>query len=136
MSVFSAVGLSLSLLGCSTATEEENEASACESYDALVLALSDASAAVDSSSTIGEISDARESVADAYADFNEALEEVGADRSAALEDAWDDLEGSFNSVDDEQTIPQAVETVTPAIENVQNAQEDMSEALSCGDAEA
>lgn len=123
-------GLALSLTACGDSSEE-NTSTACAAYDAFVLSVSDARESLNPSSTIGEITAARDRVKDAYADLDDALTNVSEDRENALEDAWSSFDDAAGDIDEEMTVPEAAGTLSDDVSRIETAHSALGEELVC-----
>lgn len=122
--------LGTTLAGC-TSSPEDNSAAACEAYDAFTSSVAEARSSLTTSSSVGEIADARDSVKDAYAKLDDALGDVSADRKAALEDAWSAYNDAVSDVDPSLTVPEAAESLSDEVGAIESAQASLSEDLTC-----
>ena len=124
------LALGLVVTGC-TATPEENADAACDAYAELVGAVTEAQTALDESSTLEEIREARESVADAYDELEASLDDVDRDRIDALATAWESFDRAVDDLDDGLTVPEAAEELSDEVAAVRSAQEDLGTDLTC-----
>lgn len=124
------IALGASLASCST-TPEENTAAACDSYAAFVGAVAEVKTSLNSASSVGVIQAARDKVKAAYTDLEESLEKVSDDRKDAFEAAWNDLDKAVSDVDEDMTVPQAKAALSDNIAQVETAQKNLNEELSC-----
>ncbi len=123
--------LAISLAACSTPTPQDNSAAACDAYDAFVQSVSDAKDSLSTSSTIGEITEARDEVKSSYADLDKALTAVSEDRRATLEDAWASFDDAVAGIDKDLTVPEAASTLTDDLAKIEAAQTALNEDLVC-----
>lgn len=121
----------LPLIACSS-TPQENEAAVCDAYTSLVGSVSEARASLSTSSTIAEISDARDSIRSSYQELQDSLAKVGEDRAADLETAWDTFTKAVDDIDTDSTVPEAAASLTDELADIESAQLKFDEALSCG----
>lgn len=122
--------LALSLSACSS-DPEENETKACDAYAAYVGAVTEARVSLSSSSSVGEIREARDNVADKYEDLQSALDDVEQDRINALETSWNSYTDAVDDVDSDLTVPQAADELAPAVDQLEQAQADLGASLDC-----
>lgn len=123
--------LALSLTACSAPDPRANEASACDAYATFAAALDDARTSLSASSTIGEITAARDEIRTAYGKLQSTLEKVGEDRTSALEGAWNTFDRAVDDIDTGLTIPDAVASLQEEVAGIADAERNLDEALSC-----
>ncbi|ANC31002.1 hypothetical protein [Isoptericola dokdonensis] len=120
------------LTACSSDTPEENSADACSSWTAYTAAVDDLVAVLSSETpTVGEVQDARDAVGDAYSDLEDAAEDVAADRTSELEDAWDGLESALGDVPDDDTLSEARASLQEEATGVRTAADGLNAELGC-----
>lgn len=122
--------LALSLSACSS-DPEENENKACDAYAEYVGAVAEARVSLSSSSSIGEIREARDNVADKYEKLQSALDEVEQDRVDAVEDSWNSFTDAVDDVDGDLTVPEAADELSPAVDQLEQAQANLGASLDC-----
>lgn len=122
--------LAASLTACSSAPEE-NSAAACDAYGAFVDAVTEAKGSLTTSSTIGEITDARDSVKSAYANLDTAMADVAQDRQDALEEAWTAFDKAVTNVDQDLTVQEAADSLADDLAGVETAQSSLNDSLVC-----
>lgn len=122
--------MALSLSACSS-DPAENEAKACDAYASYVGAVAEARVSLSSSSSVGEIRDARDNVAKKYEDLQSAANDVEKDRVKALEESWNNYTDAVDDVNDDATVPQAADEVTPAVDQLEQAQANLGASLNC-----
>jgi len=122
--------LFLPLAACSS-TPQENETAVCDAYASLVGSVSEARASLSKSSTIAEISDARDKIESSYKALQDSLAKVGEDRAANLQTAWDTFTKAVDDIDTESTVPEAAASLTDELADIESAQLKLDEALSC-----
>lgn len=123
--------LALSLAACSS-TAQENETSACDAYTALVGSVDDARASLSTSSSVGDITDARDEIKTSYENLQTALDKVGKDRSDALASAWGEFDKAVDGIDSDLTVPEAAASLQEEVAGIEAAQQKLDEVLSCG----
>lgn len=123
--------VALSLTACSSADPQANEASACDAYSTFISEVGDARSNLSASSTIEDITGARDDIKTAYEDLESALDKVDVDRTDALEDAWDTFDDAVDDVDTELTIPAAVASLQEEAAAIVDAQQGLDSALAC-----
>lgn len=123
--------LGLTLSACGGSDPVENETAACDAYAEFGQSLKDAAGSLSASSTIDEINEARDSVRTSYQNLSEALGDVNEDRKQALTDAWDSFDQAVKDVDKDQTVPEAISSLTADIVQVEAAQQALGADLQC-----
>lgn len=127
------IAISAALLtGACSDTPEENTAEACTALTEYESALSALADSLTPDATVDEINEARDRVASAATDLDEAVGDVAADRVAALEQAWNDLDASITDADSDATLQEAADQIRAQAEEVQSARADLSAELDCG----
>lgn len=126
-----AAALTISMSSCGSPTPEENTAAACDAYAALASAVSDARTSLSADSTIDEIAEKRDAINKAYEDLEGALGDVGEDRQEAVKEAWESFNDKVDEVEGDSTVPQAIESLTSSIQQIQDAQTALNEDLTC-----
>lgn len=123
--------LGLTLSACGGSDPQENETAACDAYAEFTQSLKDARGSLSASSTVGEITEARDSIRASYDQLAESLGDVNDDRRQALEDAWGDFDKAVKDVDQDQTVPEAITSLTSDMVQVEAAQRALGADLSC-----
>ena len=131
LAVMFGAALALSAAACGSTTPEENTASACAAYSEFTESVSQARESLDSSSTIEEIRAERDNMANKFNDLDAALEDVNADRRAALEDAWNTFDENVTNLDESMTVPEAVDSLSGELDQVRDARADLQSELGC-----
>ncbi|KAM9865195.1 hypothetical protein ACIFOC_01724 [Leucobacter aridicollis] len=131
VSLLACGALALSLAACSSPAPEENEGAACDAYGEFATTVDDARASLSASSTIEEITAARDEVQQSYEKLQEALVEVNKDRDSLLEDAWADFDKAINDIDPTMTVPDAVASLQEEVAAIEAAKQGLDESLTC-----
>lgn len=122
--------LAVSLVGCGS-SPEENAQDACAAYETFTQSVTQATTSLSASSTIEEITDARDAVQSAYTDLDAALDNVSQDRRQALADAWESFNDAVSDTDDSLTVPEAVASLRDEVANLETARAALGEDLTC-----
>lgn len=131
VSLLACGALALTLVACSSPAPEVNEGAACDAYGAFATTVDDARATLSASSTIEEITDARDEVHQSYEKLQEALVAVNKDRDSQLEDAWADFDKAVKNIDPTMTIPDAVASLQEEVDAIEAARQGLDESLTC-----
>ena len=116
--------------GCVQPSEEEAEAQLCQS-------LADLGAAVESMentslrSSVGDIRDGRDQVRSAMEGVRESAGQVATIRLDRLNAAYEDLDQAVQSLPDDATVPQAIQTLRPYVQTVRAEQRNLYADLNC-----
>ncbi|WP_461640754.1 hypothetical protein [Leucobacter sp. BZR 635] len=120
----------LSLTGCSS-DPAANEVAACDAYAGFAESVAAAKTTLANEPTVGEITEARDSVQGAYQQLGKSLESVAADRAKALEDAVASFNSAVEQIDTDMTVPEAVKSLAGEFQALEQADFGVDEALSC-----
>jgi hypothetical protein len=115
---------------------EEARADLCDDLEAFRTA-TQALAAIDANSTVGELRDAQEDVASAWDDVQSSVADVDDAEIEDLEAAYDALEETLDGIDDDAVISDAVADIESDLEAVDAAWQEVVTVTPCeGAAEA
>jgi hypothetical protein len=125
------IGTALVLGACSDdETEEEATSSYCSDLAALGTALN-AYGDLNASSTIDEVEQAQEDVADAYQAVQDSAADVADARLDDLEAAYDELAASVNDISGDDTVGEAITNIATQANAVEAARADLFSSADC-----
>lgn len=116
---------------CSTNSPEENQAAACSAYESFVGALNGAQEAMNSSTTVGEVRAARDTLASSYNSLADAMGNVAEDRQGEVDEAWKKFDSAVSDLSEDQAASDAVQSLSDEFASVANAQESALASLKC-----
>ncbi|MDN7026165.1 hypothetical protein FGU65_14980 [Methanoculleus sp. FWC-SCC1] len=122
--------LACAAAGCVQPTEEEARAQLCQDLEALGLALQNM-AALNASSSVGDIRDARDDVQSAMENVRNSAAQLGDVRVDELNQAYSDLDQTVQSLPDDATVPEAIQTIRPEVRAVRDARQNLTAELNC-----
>lgn len=122
--------MAFSLSACS-ANPADNESAACDAYAAFTESVAKAKTSITPSSTLGEITGARDEIKGSYEKLQTALDKVGADRANALTEAWKKFDRSVDEIDPDLTIPEAISSLQGDVTEIDAARKNLDTTLVC-----
>ncbi|NHB84401.1 hypothetical protein G7085_06735 [Tessaracoccus sp. HDW20] len=90
-----------------------------------------AKVSLSSSSSIADITAARDEVKASYDELTTAIDKIEADRKDDLAAARTQLQDAIKDIDTDLTVPEAAATLTDELAEVEAAQEALEAALTC-----
>jgi hypothetical protein len=118
------------LLACDQPTTADLESELCNNLDQLGAALTELSQ-VNAQSSVSDLRDARDNVAQAYQDVRTSASAVEASRLEDLQVAYDNLDSTVNNISGRETVGEAAGNVATALSNVQAARQQVDADLNC-----
>ncbi|RXE56335.1 hypothetical protein ABH15_09495 [Methanoculleus taiwanensis] len=116
--------------GCTQPTEEEAEAQLCQDLETLGVALQNMQD-LNATSSVGDIRDARDEVASAMEAVRNSASELGGVRVDELNAAYDNLDRTVQSLPDDASVVEAIQTVRPEMQAVRDARRNLTAELNC-----
>lgn len=81
--------------------------------------------------TIDDIQDAKDAAREDLEEVADSASDVAGARDEELDEAYDDLSNAVNDIDDDQSVPDAIRSIAPEIQQVTTAWEDVFSSIPC-----
>jgi len=116
--------------GCVQPSQEEAQAQLCQDLGQLGVALENMQD-LNATSSVGDIRDARDQVRSAMEDVRSSADQVTNIRVDELNAAYDELDRTVQSVPDDASVPEALQTIRPKVQDVVDARQNLTAELNC-----
>lgn len=111
-------------------TTADLESELCTNLDQLGTTLTELSQ-INAQSSINELQDARQNVANAYQSVRDSATAVEASRVSDLETAYNNLDNTVNSISGQDTIGDAANNVAAAVADLRAARDQIDAEVTC-----
>jgi hypothetical protein len=122
--------LACAAAGCTQPTQEQAQAQLCQNLDELGVALQNM-AALNASSSVGDIRDARDQVQSAMDNVRNSANQVANVRLENLNTAYNNLDQTVQALPNDASVPEALQTIQPEVQDVRDARQNLSTELNC-----
>ncbi len=119
----------LAIVGCQPSVEQAKVqlCSALAGYDQAVTSLQ----AIQGNSTVGQLKDAQKAVDKAAQQVNDAAEKYQKAEVREVKDSYQQLERKIKSIPNNATLAQAQQSISPDIQNLRSALQQMRSSVQC-----
>lgn len=131
LSLLALVGAVAAACADGSPSEQEATTNLCDDLDAFSESFTSLISLDPNTTSVDDIKDATSEVRDDLGSVVDSASDVGGTRGDELQDAYDSLNGAVDDLDEDQTVPQAVDSLEPAVQEVGSAWRNVFSSVPC-----